>query len=126
MPIQQPNQTIQEIGIVKSVRGFLVFIEGLPTIKVNDLVESNGAFGVVTALLDNLVSVFMLQEISVKPGQVFKRANQTLTIQVGDFLLGRTIDPLGASIDGKKILTQKGTASTLEKPAPPISSRQFI
>ena len=121
----ETNTSSQEIGIVKSVRGFLVFLEGLPTIKINDMVESEGSVGVVSALLGNLVSVYMLEDTNVKPGQIFTRIDRSLTIQVGEFLLGRIIDPLGTPIDGKKMLGD-GRRLSLEKKAPSIWSRRFI
>lgn len=126
MPETTINTSTQEIGIVKSVREFLIFLEGLPTIRLNDIVESEGSTGVVSALFDDLVSVYMLEEATIKPGQVFTRAHQRLAIEIGEFLLGRTIDPLGKPLDGKKLLSQGGKFVGLEKKAPGIWARKFI
>lgn len=117
---------MEEIGIVRSVRGFLVFIEGLPTIRINDMVESNGAAGLVNGLMDDWVSVLMLSDAPVKPGQVFNRLEKPLAIGIGDFLLGRIIDPLGAPIDGKRIFPKTPALSEIEKKAPGVWARQFI
>lgn len=120
------QNTTQEIGIVRSVRGFLVFVEGLPTVRINDLVESNGTQGIVNSLMDDAVSVLMLNDRPVEPGQVFIRSEKHFAIGVGDFLLGRIIDPLGAPIDGKRILPKTSTFSQIEKGAPGLWARQFI
>ena len=123
----EANFSTQEIGIVRDVRDFLLFLEGLPTIRINDVVESdNGIRGVVNGLFDNLVSVLLLSEGRVKPGQVFTRRPESLSIAVGDGLLGRTINPLGNPIDGKKYLGEKNKSVGLEKTAVGISGRQFI
>ena len=116
----------QEVGIVKHVRDFLVIVEGLPTIKINDLVETEGGMGVVSALLEEQVSVWMLRDTEVKPGQMVKRSAKRLTLNIGEFLLGRAIDPLGIPIDGKRMLSEASKSFELEKKAPGISGRQFI
>lgn len=121
------NQT--EVGYVVSSRDFLIHLEGLPTIRVNDMVESEtGARGWVSSIPGNQVEVLMLDEEKVSPNQLFKRLSTRLGLSVGNFLLGRSINPLGAPIDGKGPLLFSKTASFLEldKSAPGIETRQFI
>lgn len=118
----------QEIGYVVSSRDFLVFLDGLPTIRVNDLVESEtGLRGWVNSLYEEKVEVLMLDDGKILPNMQFKRLPSRLSIAVGDFLKGRAVNPLGVPIDGKGILS-KGNSQNLEleQSAPGIEYRQFI
>lgn len=119
----------QEVGYVKSSRDFLIHLDGLPTIKINDLVENEqGGRGWVNSLSRDQVEVLMLDDVRVTPGQLFKRLPERLGIAAGDYLLGRAINPLGVPIDGKGLLskTKAFTTLELEQPAPGIKLRQFI
>lgn len=118
-----------EVGYVKSQRGFLLYLDGLPSIRVNDMVENEqGARGWVSSLSEELVEVLLLDEANITPGQMFKRLPLRLSIALGNFLLGRSINPLGVPIDGKGPLskTKKQQVLDLEQKAPGISARQFI
>lgn len=118
-----------EVGYVVSSRDFLVHLDGFPSVKINDLVQSeSGAKGLINSLSENLVEVLMLDDHKVKPNEAFKRMSDPLGVIVGEFLLGRAINPLGAPIDGKGPLGKgKGTeVSALDKDAPGIEAREFI
>lgn len=117
-----------EVGYVLSIQDYLVFIDGLPTIRVNDLVQSEqGVRGVVAALYPDKVEAWILDEGLIFPGQLFKRTDKNLNITVGDFLLGRAINPIGVPIDGKGPISKtRGTPKELDQSAPPMQQRQFI
>lgn len=119
----------QEVGFVKSVKNFLVYMDGLPNAKINDMVANEeGIRGWISALLPDLVEVLLLDEGSVQPGQMFRAVNERLTVPVGNFLMGRALNPLGIPIDGKGMLAKSAAAtlSELDLPASGISSREFI
>lgn len=118
-----------EVGYVTSSRNFLVYLDGFPTIKVNDMVQSDeGLRGWVNSLGEDKIEVLIVDEGKITPKQLFRRLSERLAISVGDFLLGRSINPLGVPIDGRGLLTKTNTAIVLEleQPAPGIESRQFI
>lgn len=118
-----------EIGYVVSSREFLVHLDGFPTIHINDMVESEqGLRGWVNSLSDSQIEVLMLDEGKIVPKQQFKRSLSRLGVVVGDFLLGRAINPLGIPIDGKGPLskTKNSPFLELEQEAPGIEARQFI
>lgn len=120
---------MKEVGFVKSARDFLVYLDGVPSIKINDIVESEaGVRGLVTALLPDRVEVLLLDEGQITPGQMFHRSDINLSIPVGQFLLGRAVNPLGVPIDGKGPLakTKADLSTQLDKPIPNIGSRKFI
>lgn len=118
-----------EVGYVTSSRDFLVYLDGLPSIRINDMVESDsGIKGLVASLSENAVEILMLDEANVYPGQMFKKLPGRLGIETGDFLLGRAINPLGIPIDGRGPLSKskQNPSVSLDQPAPGIGARQFI
>lgn len=95
-----PNQ--QEVGYVISIKESLAYLNGLPSVKITDLVENEqGVKGLVAGLLSDRVEVWILDEGVVFPGQMFKKVDNHLNLMVGPSLLGRAINPLGIPIDGK-------------------------
>lgn len=118
-----------EIGYVTKVRDFLTRLDGFPTIRINDMVESDtGLRGWISTLGLDFAEVLMLDEGQITPRQMFKRTNSRLGVVAGDFLLGRAINPLGIPIDGKGTLTRTKAAEVLEleQGAPGIESREYI
>lgn len=122
------SKNTQEVGYVTSSRDFLVFLDGCPTAKINDLVISeSGKRGWVSSLHKTQVEVLMLDEGVVNPGELFKRSDSRLSISMGEYLLGRAVNPLGVSIDGKRLLAAgKDVRSELDRKAPNINMRKFI
>lgn len=118
----------QEVGYVVSSRSYLAYLDGLPTVKINDIVQNDqGIRGIVHSLHPNKVEVLLLDNTEVIPGQLFKRTAETLSLSVGEFLLGRAVNPLGIPIDGKGLLaSSKTNLLPLDRPARDIQNRQFI
>ncbi|MDD5147543.1 MAG: F0F1 ATP synthase subunit alpha [Candidatus Daviesbacteria bacterium] len=118
-----------EVGYVVSSRNFLVQLDGLPSIKINDMVQSETNLrGWVNSVSETQVEVLMVDEGTIKPRQQFKRLRSRLGVMVGDYLMGRAINPLGVPIDGKGLLskTQVSPIMELDAEAPGIESREFI
>ncbi len=91
-----------EVGYVKSIRNYLVYLDGLPTIKINELViNDQGMRGLVSSLSKDQVEILLLDQGKVLPEQIFQRVGQKLTIPVGNFLLGIAVNPQAVPIDGK-------------------------
>ena len=128
MQPETPAQKQQEVGYAISSRDFLVFLDGMPSARINDLVVSeSGMRGWVNSLSRNQVEVLMLDEGVINPGELFRRSDSRLSIEMGEYLLGRAINPLGVPIDGKRILSSgKEARSELDRKAPNISMRKFI
>lgn len=118
-----------EVGYVVSSRDFLIYLDGLPTIRINDMVQSDTSLrGWINSLSENKIEVLMLDEGKITPKQQFRRLPNRLGIAVGDFLLGRAVNPLGLPVDGKGPLSKLKDTPILEldQEAPGIESRQFI
>lgn len=119
----------EEVGYVVANREFLVHLDGFPTIQISDMVETDtGLRGWVNSLASTSVEVLMLDEGKITPKQMFKKSPGRLGLFAGDFLLGRSINPLGVPIDGKGPLTKTRNSLflELEQTAPGIESRKFI
>lgn len=119
----------QEIGYVISSRNYLAYLDGLPTVRIHELVKSDtGVTGLVNSLLPNAVEVLLLNEGSIPPKTPFRRIGENLAIPIGDFLIGRAINSLGFPIDGKGPLSKnKNTKVTpITEESRGMEDRAFI
>ena len=101
----------EEIGKVVEAGDGILKISGLTNAQSQEVlvVETGGSAssaGEVRAVALNLeedsVGALVLGDAEkVKSGQIVKRTKKLLSIQVGDQLLGRVVDPLGNPVDGK-------------------------
>lgn len=118
---------ISEQGTVVSVGDGIAWISGLPSIAMEDLLLfADGSQAMVFDLNQELVGAVLLHESeSLSSGTLVYPAQHTLSVQVGDELLGRVIGPLGQPLDGGPEPDCK-TRQPLERPSPPIVDREFV
>lgn len=120
---------MNEVGFVTSSNNYLVRLNGLPSITIGELIENDAKErGLIHSLAGSHVQALMLDQGVFLPGMEFKRTNRKLTIPVGDFLLGRAINPLGVPIDDMGLI-QKGAnhkLMPLETPNRGVDTREFI
>ena len=100
------NPEWEEVGKVVEAGDGILKISGLKNAGALEVlsVESSGerVFAVALNLEEDSIGALVLGEAShIKSGQTVKRTNQILSLQVGEQLLGRVIDPLGNVLDGK-------------------------
>lgn len=118
---------VQEVGIVTSARGYLIALEGLPSVRVNDLIESDrGHRALVTALDDREVEAIVLGTASCEPGTEFRLSMEGLEIPLGKKLIGRVIDPLGNPLDGGGVIQAPPARFVMDVVARGIDSRELI
>ncbi|MEZ5530105.1 MAG: hypothetical protein R3E57_09305 [Porticoccaceae bacterium] len=98
----QPGLRLHEQGEVVSVGDGIAWITGLPSAAMDDvLLFADGSRGMVFDLNENIIGAVLLQETDqLTAGTGVQRSGRTLSIPVGDELLGRVIDPLGNPLDG--------------------------
>ena len=118
---------MKENGTVITVGDGIATVYGLRACMANELLRfEDGSFGVAQNLEEETVSVAILSERdSVREGSVVYRTGEALSVPVGEALLGRVVNALGAPIDGK------GPAETteirpVESPAPGIIQRKSV
>lgn len=120
-------KTGEEIGFVVNCRDYLIFIEGLPGAKINDLlVSEKGAWALVSAIEENSLRVLCLTPPLPKPGEIFRIVPEGIKFPMGNYLLGRTINPLGQPIDGKEALPAGSERIDFGLVAPGIAFREPI
>jgi F-type H+-transporting ATPase subunit alpha len=100
----------EDVGYVLSAGDGIARIYGLDNCMVSEMLEfENGVFGMALNLEeDNVGCVLLGNQGSIKEGSTVKRTGRTVQVPVGDALIGRVVNPLGKSIDGKgEIKTDK-------------------
>lgn len=80
----------------------------------------------VTAIKANQVGALILDDVKIEPGTEFRRTGKQLAVDVGDYLLGRMINPLGQPVDGKGKFTSAGKPADLDQAPLGIKARAGI
>ncbi len=112
-------------GVVETVGDGIVKATGLSKAGFGEEVEfEDGTRGLVLNLDEDYTSIILLSEgKNLKEGDKVKTTGRILSVKVGDFLLGRVVNPLLAPLDGKALNTTKGKDYPLEKIAPGVVER---
>lgn len=118
---------ISERGRVMGVGDGIAWIRGLPSARMDEILEfADGSAGLVFQLdAEMLGAIILKQTHGITAGEDVCTTGRTLEIGVGDALLGRVIDPLGNPLDGLDT-SKTFTSRPLESPAPPIIEREFV
>lgn len=122
-----PGLRIKEQGTVVSVGDGIAWIKGLPTAAMDEILSfADGSRAMVFDLTQGLIGAILLQDTrALTAGTTVQRTGKTLSVPVGDDLLGRVIDPLGHALDDGLPPTQ-ARWQALESPSPPLASRDFV
>ncbi len=118
---------IAEHGVVSAVGDGVMWIEGLPSVGMEQLVRTgDGSLGLVYMLCKNRIGAMILEETpDLSAGVSAALTGQNLSIATGDALLGRVIDPLGAPLDGGDN-PDCHDLRPLERLSPQITERDFV
>lgn len=119
---------LSEQGQVVSVGDGIIWIKGLPSAAIDEiLITSDGCcIAMVFHLTQFLVGAIMLMQTKkLKSGTPIYHLKRSLSIPVGDNLLGRVIDPLGHPLDEGEI-PQCDEQGLLDILSPPIINRDFV
>ena len=124
----QQKVSFEEVGTVLEVGDGVAHVYGLDNVEANELVEfENGVTGVAMNLEESNVGVILMDKVdSVKEGMKVTRTGQIASIPVGEGLLGRVINVLGESIDGKGPIEGELLRLPLERKAPGVIFRQPV
>jgi F-type H+-transporting ATPase subunit alpha len=119
---------LEEVGTVLQVGDGIARVYGLTKVQSGELVEfDNGLQGIVLNLEEDNVGVVLLgQSDEIKEGDTVKRTNKIASINVGEGMLGRVVDTLGAPIDGKGPIVGQTYEMPLERKAPGVIYRQPV
>ena len=116
-----------EVGTVVSVGDGIAQIHGVDGAMATEMLEfPHGVFGIALNLEEDSVGVVLLGETTkIKEGDTVRRTGRIISVPVGDEMLGRVVDGLGQSIDGKGPITTSQHAP-IEKIAPGVVDRQPV
>ncbi|KAF0761271.1 ATP synthase subunit alpha, mitochondrial, partial [Aphis craccivora] len=104
-----PKANLEETGRVITIGDGIARVYGLKNVQAEEMVEfSSGLKGMALNLEpDNIGVVVFGNDTLIKEGDIVKRTGAIVDVPVGDDLLGRVVDALGNTIDGKGPLTSK-------------------
>ncbi len=116
-----------ETGTVIIVGDGIARVSGLTKCMAGELVEfPNGEYGMAQNLEEETVSVVILgSDDGIKEGDTVKRTGRVVSVPVGNALIGRVVNALGAPIDGKGVIENDGFRP-IESPAPGIIDREPV
>ncbi len=123
------EKELEEIGIVLEVGDGIARIYGLSNAQSGELIEfeNTGMKGIVLNLeVDNVGVVLLGDARNISEGDKVKRTRKIASIDVGEGMLGRVIDALGAPIDGKGEIEGERFEMPLERKAPGVIYRRPV
>ena len=117
-----------EVGTVLQVSDGVARIYGLRNAEANELLQfENGTMGTVMNLEeDNVGAVLLGPTDQIKEGMIVRRTERIASINVGEGMLGRVIDPLGVPLDGRGEIGGELFEMPLERKAPGVIYRQPV
>lgn len=119
---------LEEVGTVLQVGDGVARIYGLNNVEAGELIELAGGVKAIVLNLeeDNVGAVLLGESRGVKEGDIAKRTRKIASIQVGEGMLGRVINTLGAPLDGKGPIEGERFDMPLERKAPGVIFRQPV
>jgi F-type H+-transporting ATPase subunit alpha len=122
-----PAVSAEQVGRVVEVGDGIARVSGLPSAKVNELLEfEDGTVGLAMNLDEETIGAVVLGSVdNIEEEQVVRSTGRILSMPVGDALLGRVVNALGEPIDGKGALVG-ATTRRMEIQAPGITGRQPV
>src|SRR6266436_712850 len=118
---------VAEVGTVLTVGDGIARIHGLESCMAGELLElPHGVMAIALNLEEDSVGAVLLGEAAlIKEGDEVKRTKRIMSVQVGDAMVGRIVNPIGQPIDGKgPIATTR--FNPLEVIAPGVVDRQPV
>src|SRR6202451_2664156 len=122
-----PAIAAEQVGRVVEVSDGIARVSGLPSAKVNELLEfEDGTVGLAMNLDEETIGAVVLGSVdSIEEEQVVRSTGRILSVPVGDALLGRVVNALGEPIDGKGPLVNPDIRR-MEIQSPGIIGRQPV
>jgi F-type H+-transporting ATPase subunit alpha len=119
---------LEETGTVLQIGDGIARIYGLSKVQAGELIEfDTGLKGMVLNLEeDNVGAVLFGDSEGIMEGDTVKRTGKIASINVGEGLLGRVINPLGEPIDGKGPIEGDLYEMPYERKAPGVIFRQPV
>ena len=97
------EMNVDDVGTVLEVGDGIAHIYGLDKCMSGELLElPHNVYGLAMNLEeDNVGAVLLGEDELIKEGDTVRRTGKVMSVPVGDAMIGRVVNPLGAPIDGK-------------------------
>jgi F-type H+-transporting ATPase subunit alpha len=117
----------EKVGKVAEVGDGIARITGLSDCMAGEMLEFPGStFGVALNLEEDIIGAMILGEYEhIKEGDTVKGTGRILSVPVGKQLVGRVVNPLGQTVDGKGEI-KPDKFYPIEKIAPGVITRQSV
>ena len=118
----------EEVGHVLQVSDGVVRIHGLLNAEAGELLEFDNDVKAVVMNLeeDNVGAVLLGPTDRIKEGMSVRRTGRIASINVGEAMVGRVVNPLGEPLDGKGRIEGDLCEMPLERKAPGVIFRQPV
>ena len=118
---------IEWIGRVAQVGDGVATVSGLPETRLDELlVFEGGVRGLAVDLGEHMVGCMLLGDAGgISAGSVVRGTGEVARVPVGEALLGRVVDALGAPLDGGGPVVAEAFAP-MDQPAPAIVDRALV
>ena len=122
------DSAYEEVGDVLQVSDGVVRLQGLLKAEAGELLEfDNGVKAVVMNLEeDNVGAVLLGPTDKIKEGMTVRRTGRIASVNVGEAMVGRVVNPLGEPLDGKGKIEGTLVEMPLERKAPGVIFRQPV
>lgn len=117
----------EKVGKVLEVGDGVIRVEGLSDAMSQEMLEfADGSLGVALNLEEDQVGAIVLGDYKgIKEGDEVKSTGKILSVPVSDKMIGRVLNPLGQTIDGKEEV-KTDEFYPIEKIAPGVISRKSV
>ena len=118
---------IEPVGRVLEIGDGVATVSGLRETQLDELlVFENGVRGIAVDLAPDAIGCVLLGNAgAIKSGSMVKGTGEVARVPVGESLLGRVVDALGAPLDGGEPLKAESFAP-IDQPAPAIVDRALV
>ncbi|MBN2554434.1 MAG: F0F1 ATP synthase subunit alpha [Anaerolineales bacterium] len=119
--------SVKDVGHVIEAGDGIARVSGLAQIRSQELVRfSNGVMGLAFNLERDVVGVLVMGEYSgIEEGMTVERTETIASVPVGEALIGRVVDALGQSLDGRGPI-HANEVYPVERIAPGVISRKDV
>jgi F-type H+-transporting ATPase subunit alpha len=116
-----------EIGFVAKVQHQIIYVTGLPSVQINELVSfESGGFGQVLSLDIDMAEILVFSKHAPRVGTRIARTNQYIEVTVDTMLLGQVVDVFGSSLTGSAIQSELLTRRSIYASPGGIGKRKRI
>ncbi|MCB0090231.1 MAG: F0F1 ATP synthase subunit alpha, partial [Caldilineaceae bacterium] len=124
--VTAPRQ--MDVGEVIEVGDGIARVSGLQGAMAGELLEftKNGTLGIAQNLDEASVGIIIMGDYAdIEEGDLVQSTGRIASVPVGDALIGRVVNAVGAPIDGKGPI-QTSTYRNVERIAPGVIKRQPV